>query len=140
VIANTPFMEDEGQFSPDGHWVAYQTDESGRTQIVVQSFPNPTAKFQVSTGGGFTPRWRFDGKELYFIAPDLKLMVTTVRSSISGFGFDPATPLFQTGILVPELRQYAVSRDGRFLIEQLVMDRAPAPITLILNWKPKDSK
>jgi Tol biopolymer transport system component len=143
VVANTPFAEDDGQFSPDGKWVAYRTDESGTAEIVVQSFPNRAAKVQISAGGGITPRWRSDGKELYFIAPDLKLMAATVRSSISSFDFDPPTALFQTrayrGTSTSRVG-YAVSRDGRFLIDEPVMDAAPTPITLILNWKPRDTK
>jgi Tol biopolymer transport system component len=143
VVAKTPFSEDDGQFSPDGRWVAYQTDESGRNEIVVQSFPNPTLKVPVSTEGGIYPRWRSDGKELYFIAPDLKLMAATVRSSAARLDFDKPVPLFQTSIYLygGNLKtQYAVSTDGRFLINQPVVDSAPAPITLILNWKPRDSK
>src|SRR5262249_45937241 len=95
VIANTPFGEESGQFSPDGRLVAYQTNESGKNEIVVQSFPNPTDKLQVSTGGGVAPRWRSDGKELYFVAPDNKLMAATLRSSTHSIDFDRPIPLFQ---------------------------------------------
>src|SRR5262249_14876891 len=115
VIANAPFSEDNGQFSPDGGWVAYQTDESGRNEIVVQSFPNPTIKVHVSTGGGIYPRWRSDGKELFFISLDSKLMAATVRYSAAGLDFDTPAPLFQTNIItgIPKT-EYAVSADGRF--------------------------
>jgi Tol biopolymer transport system component len=138
VIAKTPFNEHGGQFSPNGHWVAYQTNESGEFQIVVQPFPEPTGKWQVSTSGGTQPRWRADGKEIYFIAPDGKLMAASVTTQ--GATFAPGTPvaLFPAspagGGTVKQ--QYAVSRDGRFLISQPV-ESATAPITLILNWKPK---
>ena len=74
AVANTPFEEITGEFSPDGRWVAYETNESGRFEIVVQPFPNPTGKWQVSTSGGMRPRWRADGRELYFVALDGKLM------------------------------------------------------------------
>jgi hypothetical protein len=135
-IASTPFSEDNGQFSPDGRWVAYQTDESGRNEIVVQSFPDPTIKTHVSTGGGSNPRWRPNGKEIYFISSDLKLMAATVRRSAAGLDFDTPTPLFQTNIYTGTAKtQYAVADDGHFLINQLVADSAPAPITLILNWR-----
>jgi serine/threonine protein kinase len=141
VIANTQFSEDNGQFSPNGRWVAYQTDESGRNEIVVQSFPDSTLKFHVSTGGGIYPRWRSDGKELYFISPDAKLMAATVRPSPSGFDFDTPTALFQTNLYFDASKaQYAVSADGRFLINQSFANASPPPITLILNWHPKDSK
>jgi eukaryotic-like serine/threonine-protein kinase len=142
VVTNTPFEERHGQFSPDGHWVAYATNESGRFEIVVQAFPQPTAKWQVSTGGGFQPRWRGDGRELYFIAPDGMLMAASFRTEGSTVEVDTAMALFRTrfrggSTTNPAKHQYVVSRDGRFLINQSVEDATPSPITLILNWKPK---
>jgi dipeptidyl aminopeptidase/acylaminoacyl peptidase len=139
AVANTAFDESQAQFSPDGHFVTYQTNESGQYQIVVQTFPQATGKWQVSTGGGRSPRWRADGKELYFIAPDGKLMAATVTAS--GSAFEPGTPvaLFQTRIyngVTPVRPQYAVSKDGRFLINQAVEESTASPITLILNWHP----
>src|SRR5262245_42080692 len=91
IVTNTPFAESNGQFSPDGRWVAYPTNESGRFEIVVQPFPEPTGKWQVSTGGGTAPRWRADGRELYFIAPDGKLMAAPVAAS--GLTFQAGTPV-----------------------------------------------
>ena len=85
VVASTPFEERGGQFSPDGRWVAYQSNESGRSEIYVQSFPGPGGKWQVSTAGGTDARWRPDGKELFFLAPDAKLMAVSVRASDSTF-------------------------------------------------------
>ena len=139
TIVNTPFEELNGQFSPDGRWVAYETNESGRFEIVVQPFPAPTGKWQVSTGGGIQPRWRADGKELYFIAPDGKLMAASITA---GATFAAGTPVALFPVTVPpgagsNKQQYAVSRDGRFLINQPVeTSNTTAPITLILNWKP----
>jgi hypothetical protein len=124
--------------------VAYQTSESGRFEIRVQTFPESTGQWQISSGGGVQPRWRADGKELYFIAPDGKLMAAPVTTSNSAF--EPGTPvaLFQTrmvtvgagGTLIHP--QYAVSADGRFLINQPVEESTATPITLILNWKPRN--
>jgi Tol biopolymer transport system component len=141
-VAQTPFDESLAQFSPDGRWVAYQTSESGRFEIVVQTFPEATGKWQVSSGGGEQARWRADGKELYFIAPDGKLMAAPVMTSNSAF--EPGTPvaLFQTRMVTVGVGgalihpQYAVSTDGRFLINQPAEESTAAPITLILNWKP----
>ena len=137
-IVNTPFEELNGQFSPDGRWVAYETNESGRFEIVVQPFPAPTGKWQVSTAGGIQPRWRNDGKELYFISPDGKLMAASITAGTAFAAATPA-PLFSV-TLAPgagsNKQQYAVSRDGRFLINQPVESATTAPITLILNWKP----
>jgi serine/threonine protein kinase/Tol biopolymer transport system component len=143
AVANTPFEEMNGQFSPDGRWVAYQTSESGQFQIVVQSFPEPTGKWQVSTNGGSQPRWRADGNELYFIAPDGKMMAAAISSSGSNFSAALPVALFST-TLAPgagvNKQEYIVSRDGRFLLDEQKDVSINNPITLILNWKPKDSK
>jgi Tol biopolymer transport system component len=139
VVANTPFEESGGQFSPDGRWVAYETNESGRFEIVVQAFPEPRGKWHLSTGGGVQPRWRSDGKELYFIAPDRKLTAVTV--TVSGSMVEPGKPeaLFPTrtgASNATRKSQYAVSHDGRFLINETIEESTPTPITLLLNWKP----
>jgi Tol biopolymer transport system component len=139
AIVNTPFDELNGQFSPDGRWVAYETNESGRFEIVVQPFPEPTSKWQVSTAGGSQPRWRADGKELYFVAPDGKLMAAPITANATFSAGTPA-PLFSV-TLAPGLgankQEYMVSRDGRFLINQPAETSTTTPITLLLNWRPE---
>jgi hypothetical protein len=142
VVVNTPAQEVLAQFSPDGRWVAYQSNESGRFEVVVQPFPEAGAKWQVSTAGGVAPRWRADGKELYFLAPDATMMAVPVTAA--GASFETGTPvaLFPTrivdgGTVASNRAQYAVGRDGRFLINQPVRDATVAPITLILNWRPE---
>jgi Tol biopolymer transport system component len=141
VVVSTPFEERGGQFSPDGRWVAYQSNESGRFEINVQPFPGPGGKWQVSTAGGTDARWGPDGKELFFLAPDLKLMAVPVRVSDSTFDAgSPAALFFQTRIVVggaaDQAAQYAVSRDGRFLFNVPDDTSTVAPITLVLNWTP----
>jgi Tol biopolymer transport system component len=138
AVANTVFDETLAQFSPDGHWVAYQTNESSRFEIVVQPFPNPRGvKWQVSSGGGVAPRWRPDGKELYFIAPDAKLMAAAiVKASSAEFGAGTPMTRFQTrisggGAVANNRPNYAVAADGRFLMVQPLEEALP--ITLILN-------
>ena len=135
VIANTLFAEQNGQFSPDGRWVAYQTNESRRDEIVVQSFPNPSAKWQVSNDGGIQPRWSRDGKELYFIGPDFKMMAAAIK--VSGSTSEPGKPvaLFQTRIATVPKPQYSIAADGRFLVNEQTEEAGS--ITLIFNWKPK---
>src|SRR5207253_199286 len=95
-IATTPFDELNGQFSPDGRLVAYETNESGRSEIVVQPFPEATGKWQVSTNGGVQARWRTDGKELYFIAPNGQMMAASIAVSSAGFSSATPAPLFST--------------------------------------------
>jgi Tol biopolymer transport system component len=140
VVVNTQFEERMGQFSPDGRWVAYETNESGQFEIVVQPFPEPSDKWPVSTSGGNQPRWRADGKEIYFIAPDGMLMGVPITTHGSTFQAGAPMALFPTRIPAGGgaglKHQYAVSRDGRFLINQTVEQSTIAPITLILNWKP----
>jgi WD40 repeat protein len=129
-----------GQFSPDGRWIAYSSDESGRRDVYVQGFaPDrvPAAavgKWQISTAGGDKPRWRHDGKELYYIAPDNKMMAVPVKL---GPPFEPgvAVPLFETKVVgfIP----YDVSPDGRFLLytPSEVEEPASSPVTIVLNWQ-----
>ncbi|MCU1259437.1 MAG: serine/threonine protein kinase [Bryobacterales bacterium] len=136
-FVSTPFSEIQGAFSPDGKWVAYQSNESGRYEIYVRPFPGPGGQWQVSTGGGISPRWRADGKELYYLAPDAKLMAVAVAAK--GATFAPGTPeaLFPTHI-TPGIfkQQYDVGRDGRFLINTELETASTEPIHLLLNWKP----
>src|SRR5262249_6808010 len=93
VVVNTPFEESLAQFSPDVKWVAYQTNESGRFEIMAQAFPEARGRSPVSTNGGIEPRWRSDGKELYFIAPDGKMMAASVSTSGTTFQSEPAVAL-----------------------------------------------
>ena len=129
-----------GQFSPDGKWIAYSSDESGRREVYVQGFaPDrvPAAavgKWQISTAGGDKPRWRRDGTELYYIAPDRKMMAVPVKL---GPPFEPgvAIPLFDTRVV--GFHSYDVSPDGRFLLYTPSEAEAPAssPVTIVLNWQ-----
>jgi eukaryotic-like serine/threonine-protein kinase len=142
-IADSPFNERTGTFSPDSHFVAYDTDESGRFEVVVQSFPERRCKAQVSVNGGIQARWSANGKELYFIAPDLKLMASTIDVTKCPIEVGVSQPLFQTNLAVGtgpliSKQQYDVSSDGRFLINQAVVPAAgPPPIKILLNWKAK---
>jgi len=133
---STAFDEQQGIFSPDGKWVAYQSDESGHFEIYVRPFPGPGAQSQVSAGGGRSPRWKADGKELYYLTPDLKLMV--VNLEVEGTAFTAAKPkaLFQTHTnQATNRQQYDVARDGRFLIITDLPGSSAEPIHLLLNWQ-----
>ena len=131
------FNESQGQFSPDGRWIAYVSDESGAPQVYVQSFPALAEKRQVSISGGTQPRWRRDGRELFYLAPDRKLMAVTVKAGAKGTGMYAEVPrtLFETALDSAALRQtYSVAADGqRFLLNSPV-DTAAPPMTIVLNW------
>ncbi len=140
VVANTPAHEALAQFSPDGRWVAYQTNESGRFEVVVQPFPDAGGKWHVSAAGGVAPRWRADGQELYFLAPDATMMAVPVTAAGASLAAGMPVSLFPSrirggGSVATDRPQYDVARDGRFLINQPVADATAAPITLILNWQ-----
>jgi serine/threonine protein kinase len=136
---NTAAEENAGKFSPDVKWVAYQSNETGQFQIYVRSFPNPGAKWQVTTAGGTQPRWAANGKELYYVSPDGKLMAVPIVAKDTIIEPGEAVPLFDPQIANARTSayraQYDVSRDGRFLVNVSVEDSAASPITLLLNWK-----
>jgi Tol biopolymer transport system component len=129
-IARTPFAELNARLSPDGRWVAYQSDETGQAEIHVQPFPRPGPKVQVSVGGGTLPRWLHDGSELFYLAPDRRLMAVSVSQSGSRLVTGGPRALFT----LPTTSRYEPSPDGqRFLVTAVVSQASP--ITIILNWK-----
>jgi Tol biopolymer transport system component len=134
-LFGSEFAEFHAHFSPDGRWVAYASSESGRPEIYVQSFPLAGGKWQVSTGGGAQPHWRRDGKELFFMAPDRKLMAVDVKLG-STFEMGTPAPLFQTqvsGSTSPN--RYDTSANGqRFLVNSSVQESVRTPLVVILNW------
>ncbi|HXB70267.1 MAG TPA: hypothetical protein VNY05_18605, partial [Candidatus Acidoferrales bacterium] len=136
-----PYNEQQGQFSPDGHWIAYSSDETGSYQVYVQSFPAGAAKVQVSTAGGSQPRWRRDGKEIFYISADARLTAVAVKTEPRFEAgaphalFDVRTP---AGPLIDWFSHYDVAVDGkRFLVNTVATGSAasaPTPITVIVNW------
>ncbi len=133
----TQFNEGQGQFSPDGKFVAYRSNVSGQDEIYVQTFPVSGAQWMISSGGGTQPRWRRDGKEIFYIAGN-KLMAAEVKTAPK-FEHAVAKSLFETRIffgLAVNVFRYAPSADGqRFLINTVPEEAAAvAPITVVLNW------
>jgi Tol biopolymer transport system component len=128
-----------GQFSPDGKWVAYMSTESGRPEVYVRAFlpdQNPAGggrKWIVSTAGGNKPRWSRDGKELFYLAPDEKMMATPVKT---GETFEPGIPVALFDVQVTGYFPYDVSPDGRFLINTAITSgqAATSSINVIVNW------
>jgi Tol biopolymer transport system component/predicted Ser/Thr protein kinase len=131
----TPADEMHGNFSPDGKLVAYTSNESGKFGVYVETFPRSDRKWPVSTTGGYEPRWRADGREIYYLSEDRKLMAVPVGA---GPSFGVPQVLFQTrtpaGVTTNRMH-YVPSRDGkRFLVNTLSGDPPPTPITVVLNW------
>ncbi len=132
---HTAFVEVRARFSPDGRWVAYQSNESGRSEIYVQSFPGPAGKWQISTNGGSEPQWGPGGDELYFLGTDLKMMRVTVQT---GETFDAGIPepLFPVRLRPITTRNRFVvpsGGEGFLLLSSLREDTTP-PTTVVLNW------
>jgi len=138
IVSQSLYGEIEGQFSPDGKWVAFVSTESGRPEVFLQSFPDPKSRTQISTAGGSQVRWSADGKEIFFIAPDGKLMAASVGLSSAAPEVKLPAALFQTYLatgtnVIGNKPQYAVSRDGRFLLNTAV-ESPSAPIVVSVNW------
>ena len=128
----TEFNEQVPQFSPDGHWIAYQSNESGRYEVYVAPFPGPGGKRQVSTAGGAQPRWRADGKELFYRAGDNRLMAAAVDAKGGTFEVKKVEPLL--GLMVGATG-YDVSADGqRFLTLVPVEGKTDTALTVVQNW------
>ena len=139
IVAASRHEETEGQFAPDGKWVAFVTHESGRPEVFVQPFPAAGARTQVSTGGGTQVRWAADGREIYYVAPDGRLMAAAMDLRGGSAGAGAPSPLFQTHLatganVLGFKPQYAVSRDGRFLLNEAV-ESAGTPIVVAVNWR-----
>jgi Tol biopolymer transport system component len=139
-----PYLEStfdriQSRISPDSRYLAYTTNESGTFQIVVQTFPDPNGgKWQISADGGVQPKWRRDGRELYYLSLDGKIMAVPVST---GATFTAGRPmaLFQTSLTVNRRsptrdRQYDVAPDGRFLISVPAANAAYIPFTVMVNW------
>lgn len=141
-VSVTPAEESLGKLSPDGRWVAYQTNATGRFEVVVKGFHGGSIEggtWQVSREGGVQPRWSRDGKELYFIAPDGALHASAINAGSDTLDVGVPEKLFSTRInggggIGSNASEYAVARDGRFLINEVVEENA-VPITVVVNPK-----
>ena len=141
-FVRTPFDETQGQFSPDGRYIAYTSNESKRPEVYIQTFPASARRWQVSSGGGLQPRWRRDGKELFYVGPNGILMATPIVSS-SG-GLEPGVPktLFEHAVLAVDrpassspAYSYDVTADGeRFLLAVASNGSEVQAITVVVNW------
>lgn len=142
ALTRTQFSENHAQFSPDDHWIAYQSNQSGRWEVYIQPFVPTSAgaatlgpMYQVSRDGGQRPLWRGDGKELVYIAGDGRVVAVDVRTT-PRLQTGAVRPLFQMPTSSANLPRLQMSRDGRrFLVRANAADAGGAAITLILNWQ-----
>jgi Tol biopolymer transport system component len=144
AVLQTPFVVDCAQFSPDGKWVAYQSNESGRLEVYVRAFPVSSGQWQVSNQGGIRPKWRADGKELFFLGPGGdKVMAAAIRVTGVSFQSDKPRELFPISPVRSDLRApYDVTADGqRFLVLQpSTAEQGPGPLTVVTNWQARLKK
>jgi len=134
----TPFRERRSQFSPDGKWIAYESDESGHDEVYVESFPNRGAKWQVSSNGGDYIRWRRDGKEIFYVAPDKKLMSVSVHAQAASLSFGAPSALFSIDVLPTEegipVYTYDAMPDGEKFLKLTPAGQQDPSMTIMTNW------
>jgi dipeptidyl aminopeptidase/acylaminoacyl peptidase len=147
VVLQTPFSEEEGVFSPDGKWIAYQSDESGRDDVYVRAFSPAAAaaggKWQVSNQGGNHAKWRGDGKELFYLARPNRMTAAGIRTTATSVETDTPRELFSISVEAGTINPYTINRydvtpDGqRFLVEELSATAGPGqtPLTVVTNWQ-----
>jgi len=140
---NTPFNESDGTPSPDGRWIAYVTDESGSDEVWVASFPSGPIRQQVSAGGGKSPQWRADSKELLYVSSDKRLMAVPFRYQQNEVAVGTPQVLFRVDnlaevdrLVFPTANSYVATSDGqRFLVAERADDPAMPPISVVVNWR-----
>jgi Tol biopolymer transport system component len=134
-LTSTEFDEGNARIAPNGRWIAYESPESGQVEIYVQAFPSPAAKQRVSAGGGQTPRWSSDGTELFYLTVDGALMAVAVTAAAQTLDLGQPTRLFAADVAFTGIRRVLnVAPDGRFLLNIVPADRAPASIVVLHNW------
>jgi len=130
----TRFDETSARMSPDGRWVTYTSNESGTPEVYVAPFPKADGKWQVSIGGGAWSRWRRDGREVFYVAPNGRLMAVAVAVSSTGFNVGEVTPLFQTRARLTQGYPYDSVDGQRFLVNTTAEQEVSEPLTLAVNW------
>jgi hypothetical protein len=135
-VQGSSFAVSRAVFSPNGRYIAYNSDETGREEVYVQTFPQRSGKWQVSTAGGSEPMWPGDGKELFYLAPGNEVMAVSVSTDSATFRAGVPQPLFEARLVDWVLRnRYAVSPDGqRFLMLVPAGGAKPSPISVVVNW------
>ena len=133
-VAQTQAQETDAVFSPDARWIAYATNESGQSNVVVQPFPPTGGKYQVSREGGGQPVWRADGKELFYLGADGTMMAVPIDAT-DQFNVGVRQVLFPTSARLSGNQKFAVTKDGkRFLVSATPPQARATPLTVVLNW------
>jgi len=136
---NTFARETAPAFSPDGKWLAYESDGTGRNEVYITPFPGGGAQYQVSTGGGERPVWRRDGKEIYY-REGLRVMAVEVKVRADSLELSPPTALFELAAGNLNGRYYDVAPDGRFLANTSPLTTKAQSFSLVVNWPAKLKK
>ena len=134
-FVQSAYNEGGGRFSPDGRWIAYDSDETGQAEVYLRPYPGPGTALKVSASGGKYPTWRRDGRELYFVSSDNKTMAAEIRSAGSSIQVGAIRELFTR---TPIMAEYEPFADGkRFLINRLIEPTETDPVTIVVNWTEK---
>jgi Tol biopolymer transport system component len=146
VMLKTPFQESGAQFSPDGRWVAYHSNESGRYEVYVQAVNDQLGRSQVSANGGGQPRWRRDGKEIFYVSLDSHVMAASITTRPDGRALEFGVPASLFGvditggpILLNNTAHYWPTPDGQRFLINVSIDPTP-PINLLYNWHAREGK
>jgi Tol biopolymer transport system component len=138
MFLQTAYNEEDGRFSPDGRWIAYASNETGQSEIYIRPYPGPGSPIKVSTAGGTAPCWRRDGREMFYVSNDNKMMSIDIQSSASSFESGTVRELFPR---TPIMEAYDVFPDGkRFLINRVIEPSVTDPVTIVVNWMQKLKK
>jgi Tol biopolymer transport system component len=135
-LLNAAYANSDGQVSPDGHWIAFVTSQTSRSEVYISNFPKPTGKWQISSTGGQTPRWRRDGKVLFYATQDGMLMAVEVTPGKGDLAVGASKPISQKPVALRGWNAiYDVSPDGqRFAAARVKKGSLHAPLTLLSNW------
>jgi len=140
-LRNSSSFTAQARISPDGKWLAYYSNETGRNEIYVQNFPVPAAKYQISTDGGVSPRWRRDGKEIFYVSPDTRLIAVPVHTTDRTVVTSTPSVLFSIGLAPTSStqwglrQQYDVTADGqRFIVNVAANSGDETSVTVLWNW------
>lgn len=138
TFVQTAYNEEDGRFSPDGRWIAYSSNETGQTEVYIRPYPGPGTPIKISPTGGAAPCWRHDGRELFYVSNDNKMMSIDIRSTASSLEGGTVRELFPR---TPIMEAYDAFPDGkRFLINRVIEPTQTDPVTIVVNWTQKLKK